>query len=193
AAGAAAVVLALLVVAVGSTVALLNVRRANAQSQREAAKAKAVSDFLENTLSAADPTKQGRDVTVAEVVTRAARSIPDDFKGQPEVEAAVRQTIARTSQALGLNAQAIAHAKAGVHIRRPPLAPTAQAMRQAKAPLAIRERPLGPTHPDTLAALFVLAENESILGHYPEAEALHRRAWEGPQAERGREAGDQGA
>src|SRR4029450_8592291 len=172
AAGAAAVVLALLVVAVGSTVALLNVRRANAQSQREAAKAKAVSDFLENTLSAADPTKQGRDVTVAEVVTRAARSIPDDFKGQPEVEAAVRQTIARTSQALGLNAQAI---------------------EQAKAALAIRERTLGPTHPDTLAALFVLAENESILGHYPEAEALHRRAWEGPQAERGREAGDQGA
>jgi non-specific serine/threonine protein kinase/serine/threonine-protein kinase len=160
AAAAAAMVLALAVLAVGSTIALVKVRRANAQSQREAAKAKAVSDFLENTLSAADPLKQGRNVTVAEVLEKAAGTIGQDFKGQPEVEAAVRHTVARTSQAIGLNAQAV---------------------EQARQALALREKTLGPDHPDTLSALFVLAENEMILGHYQEAEALHRRAWEGRQ------------
>jgi non-specific serine/threonine protein kinase/serine/threonine-protein kinase len=158
AAAACAIVLALLVAAVGSTVALVKVRRANEGSLREAAKAKAVSDFLEHTLSAADPLRDGRSVTVAEVVERAARDIPQDFAGQPEVEAAVRHTVARTSQALGLNLQAA---------------------EQARAALAIRERTLGPDHPDTLAAVFVLASAEKVLGHYPEAEALHRRAWIG--------------
>jgi eukaryotic-like serine/threonine-protein kinase len=153
---AAAMVLALVVLAIGSTVALVKVRRANEQSLREAAKAKAVSDFLENTLSAADPLKQGRSVTVAEVLEKAAASIGRDFQGQPEVEAAVRHTVARTSQAIGLNAQA---------------------GEQARLALALRERTLGPGHPETLSALFVLAENESILGRYVEAEALHRRAW----------------
>jgi non-specific serine/threonine protein kinase/serine/threonine-protein kinase len=158
AAAAFAIVLALLLAAVGSTVALVKVRRANEHSQREAAKAKAVSDFLEHTLSAADPLRDGRTVTVAEVVERAARDIPQDFAGQPEVEAAVRHTVARTSQALGLSVQAA---------------------EQARAALAIRERALGPDHPDTLAAVFVLASAEKVLGHYPEAEALHRRAWIG--------------
>ena len=97
-------------------------------------------------------------MTVAEVVERAARDIPQDFAGQPEVEAAVRHTVARTSQALGLNAQAAA---------------------QATAALAIRETALGPDHPDTLAAVFVLASAQRVLGHYPEAEALYRRAWLG--------------
>jgi serine/threonine protein kinase/tetratricopeptide (TPR) repeat protein len=158
AAAAFAIVLALLLAAVGSTVALVKVRRANAHSVREAAKAKAVSDFLEHTLSAADPLRDGRTVTVAEVVERAARGIPQDFAGQPEVEAAVRHTVARTSQALGLNVQAA---------------------EQARAALAIRERALGSDHPDTLAAVFVLASAEKVLGHYPEAEVLHRRAWSG--------------
>ncbi len=157
---AAAMVLALVGLAIGSTVALVKVRRANEQSQREAAKAKAVSDFLENTLSAADPLKQGRHVTVAEVLQKAAGSISGDFKDQPEVEAAVRHTVARTSQAIGLNAQAV---------------------EQARQALALRERTLGLDHPDTLATLFALAENEGILGRYAEAEALHRRAWAGRQ------------
>ena len=160
AAAAAAMVLALIGLAFGSTVALIKVRRANEQSQREAAKAKAVSDFLEHTLSAADPLKQGRNVTVAEVLEKAAGSIGEDFKGQPEVEAAVRHTVARTSQAIGLNTQAA---------------------EQARQALALRERTLGPEHPDTLSAVFVLAENESILGRYPQGEALHRRTWEGRQ------------
>jgi eukaryotic-like serine/threonine-protein kinase len=158
AAAAFAIVLALLLAAVGSTVALVKVRRANEHSLREAAKGKAVSDFLEHTLSAADPLRDGRTVTVAEVVERAARDIPLDFAGQPEVEAAVRHTVARTSQALGLNVLAA---------------------EQARAALAIREQALGPDHPDTLAALFVLASAQKVLGHYPEAEALHRRAWTG--------------
>jgi non-specific serine/threonine protein kinase/serine/threonine-protein kinase len=160
AAAAAAVVLALATAAAGSSVALVKVRRANEQSKREAAKAKAVSDFLENTLAAADPLKMGRDVTVAQVLQKAATRIGEDFKDQPEVEAAVRHTVARTSQAIGLNAQAAA---------------------QARSALELRERTLGPEHPDTLDALFVLAENESILGHYQEAEHLYRRAWEGRQ------------
>jgi eukaryotic-like serine/threonine-protein kinase len=160
AAAAAAMVLTLLVLAVGSTIALVKVRRANEQSQREAAKAKAVSDFLENTLSAADPLRQGRNVTVAEVLEKAAGSISVEFKDQPEVEAAVRHTVARTSQAIGLSAQA---------------------GEQARQALSLRERTLGADHPDTLAALFALAENEMILGHYQPAEGLHRRAWEGRQ------------
>jgi eukaryotic-like serine/threonine-protein kinase len=160
AAAAIAMVLALAVLAVGSTVALVKVRRANQQSRAEAAKAKAVSDFLENTLAAADPLKQGRTVTVAEVLEKAAGSIGEEFKDQPEVEAAVRLTVARTSQAIGLNLQAV---------------------EQARQALALRERALGPEHVDTLAALFALAENERILGRYPEAEALHRRAWAGRQ------------
>ena len=60
---------------------------------------------------------------------------------------------------------------------------------EARQALALREKTLGPDHPDTLSALFVLAENEMILrATTGRREALHRRAWGEPPARAGRRA-----
>jgi serine/threonine protein kinase len=72
------------------------------KAQAEAAKAKAVVDFQQHMLSAVNPGNSGRDVKVADVLDQAAGDIAQSYKGQPDVEVAVRGTMGETYRTLGL-------------------------------------------------------------------------------------------
>jgi serine/threonine protein kinase len=132
-----------------------------AQKQRadqQAAIARAVNTFLQDDLLAeASPEKNPRDrkVTVEELLNRAAAKVPGKFGSQPEVEAAIRQTIGETYRALGLYAEARSH---------------------LERTLALRRDALGPEHPGTLMALKDLARMNLYEGRFDQAEPLYQQA-----------------
>ncbi|MCP3920394.1 MAG: serine/threonine protein kinase [bacterium] len=89
------------------------------KAQREAAVSKAAMDFLQRTLSSADPRhEKGPDYTVREALVEAAKSVEESFADQPEVEAAIRNTIGATYVSLAMLEQAGPHLRAALEIRR---------------------------------------------------------------------------
>ncbi len=174
---------------------------ARAHADREAAKAVAVSEFLSELLSSADPAKaQGEEVTVAEVLDQASQRLEelDDFVDQPEVEASVRLTIADTYRALSRFDRAMVHVDravalgGGVHATTPEALEAVeslaylhisreepeQAIPLARQLLAVRTEALGQDHPETLAAMSVLAKALWLQGLYEEVEPLNRKTIE---------------
>ncbi|MBU0640736.1 MAG: serine/threonine-protein kinase [Planctomycetes bacterium] len=145
--------------------------RANAQRQRaravasadearkQAARSLTVNHFLQEMLRSVDPGQAlGREVTVRYVLDEAARKIDEGaLVEQPEVEAAVRQTLGETYATLGL------YDAAEVHLR------TARTMRHEQ---------LGDEHPDTLCSNRALARLLRVKGGFAEAEALLRHTVE---------------
>jgi eukaryotic-like serine/threonine-protein kinase len=102
----AAVAVTLAFLLVGFAVAMgfqaQRLRRERDRAETEAAKSRAVRQFLQDTLASADPgTGQGRDFTVVEALKAAVPKIDETLKDQPEVAAAVRVTIGQTLTDLG--------------------------------------------------------------------------------------------
>jgi tetratricopeptide (TPR) repeat protein/predicted Ser/Thr protein kinase len=128
-----------------------------AETQKEAAKAEAVNNFLQTMLSSVDPSKmKGQGVTVRNVLDEAATKVVDGaLQGQPEILAAVRTTLGQTYQALGLYPEAETHLKAA---------------------LELRQAALGPEHRDVAASLHNLASLLHDRGDGPDAERLYREA-----------------
>ena len=160
---------------------------AHQMSEREAAKANAVSEFLQNTLSSVDPTKaQGREVTVKEVLDEAAAQLErsdNPLEHEPPVEASIRLTLGRTYRALGKLDESIDHLERALELNRQALGendPTTlrgqhevgiaynAAGRHAEAEqilmdtLERQRRLLGPAHEDTLATTLDLAVVQSF-------------------------------
>jgi len=81
---------------------------------REAETAEAIIEFLlDDLIAAADPARtDDRDLTVREAVQIASSNVQDQFADRPEIEARVRETIARTLTQLG------AYSDAGPQYRR---------------------------------------------------------------------------
>ena len=89
------------------------------RATREASKATAVSVFLQDMLYSADPSiAQGRDLTVREVLDKAAAQNRSNLTGQPEVQAAVEGTIGAAYRGLGKYDQARAHLDSSLAIQR---------------------------------------------------------------------------
>jgi eukaryotic-like serine/threonine-protein kinase len=120
----------------------------------EAQKATQVNRFLQNMLSAADPTREGRDVRVADLLDRASGRLAAELRGQPQVEAELRATLASTYQGLGLFDKALA---------------------QARQSLALREATRPADDPDVARALIGLGNALFEHGDFSEAEAPLRR------------------
>jgi eukaryotic-like serine/threonine-protein kinase len=193
---AAAAVLAVLVAGViVSTTEAISARRAEQTAQ-------AVNDFLQNDLlaqasastQASPSTKPDRDLKVRTVLDRAAARIEGKFNGQPEVEAAIRDTMGQTYMDLGLYPEARTQAERALDLHRRALGAknpkTLKAMsrlaviarRQGKYPeaeallsqsLAIQRPALGPEHPDTLLSMNALANLYGAEGKYSQAEELN--------------------
>jgi serine/threonine protein kinase/Tfp pilus assembly protein PilF len=200
-AGAAAVFLVLIAGVVVSTWQAVKARRAEASAQ-------AVSDFLQNDLlGSASPTNQSGPTTAADpdlkvrtALDRAAERITGKFDKQPEVEAAIRDTIGQTYFDLGLYAQAMKQLELALDLRRrvdgkenPKTLNTARRLGDAlimehnhhDASVALLDqtvqsmrRVLGPKHPDTLKAMNSLAYAYAGEDTYPQAETLFREALE---------------
>ena len=160
---------------------------AQQRSEREAAKARAVSEFLQDTLSSVDPSRaQGREVTVKEVLDEAAvqfEQADNPLEHEPSVEASIRLTLGRTYRALGKLDESIDHLERALQLDREALGEddpdTLRAQhevgiaynaagRHAEAEqiladtLERQQRLLGPVHEDTLATTLDLAIVQSF-------------------------------
>src|SRR5215472_1134059 len=181
--------------------------RQSIRANREAAVAQAVNDFLQNDLLAqasaatqsGPSTKPDPDLKVRTALDRAAAQVTGKFDRQPEVEAAIRDTIGTTYKDLGLYPEAAKQLEEALDLRRrvsgPQYPDTLSSMNglanvywhqgeyaQAEALysqiLEIRRRVLGPEHPDTLASMNGLADVYDDQGKYAQAEALYSQILE---------------
>ncbi len=126
-----------------------------ARAEREAAVAKAVSDFLnDDMLAAVAPEHMGTNVLVRDVLSVAADSLDVRFGTEPEVESALRMTIGRSFERLG----------------EPDRART-----QFERALELREGNLGDAAEETLQARLALASASASLGDGATAEASYRQ------------------
>jgi eukaryotic-like serine/threonine-protein kinase len=151
-----------LVLIVATAVSILQSIRA----RREAAVAQAVNDFLQNDLlaqaSAEAQVERGvkpdPNITVRTVLDRAAQRVNGKFARQPEVEVALRNTMASAYIDLALYPEA---------------------RKQLERALELGRRTLGTTNPATLTAVHDLGLVAAEQGRYGEAEALDRQALDG--------------
>ena len=129
-----------------------------ARAKDETAKAKAVTELLQDMLSSASPYEEkGPDYTVRHLLDDFVAGLHDQLTDQPEVEATVRQTVGMTYGALGLYADA-----------EP----------QLRTALDIQQRLLEDQHPDVIASRNSLAELLFQTGQHAEAEQHLRIALE---------------
>jgi len=181
--------------------ALAEKRRADT----EAATAQAISDFLQNDLLAqagasnqASPSaKPDPDLKVRTALERAAARIAGKFDRQPEVEAAIRDTIGQTYIELGLRHEARTQLERALEIERRALGLENPKTLKTLSRLgynaflegkyvdaeafesqvfAISRRLLGAEHPDTLKSMYYLGKIYREQGRYAQAEALDKQS-----------------
>jgi tetratricopeptide (TPR) repeat protein len=184
--------------------------RARGEEAKQRAVAQAVNAFLrQDLLGQADTGKQpflagqaerNPQITVRALLDRAAAGVGGQFAGQPEVEAAIRQTIGDAYRALGEYDRAQRHLDRAVAWRREHLGADHpdtllslnslaalykdrgrydEAERLLQEALAGLRKKLGADHPDTLTSLNNLAVLYQDRGRYAEAETLYQEALAG--------------
>jgi tetratricopeptide (TPR) repeat protein len=168
-AGIASVFVALVIGVVASTREAMRAHTAElaAEEQRkradqEATAARAVIDFLQNDLLAQasasnQSSKPDPELKVRTALDRAAARIPGKFEQQPELEAAIQDTIGRTYYQLGLYAEA---------------------RKQLERALDLYRRTLGEENPKTLSTMSRLGRTAWLQAEYQEAWTLLSRALE---------------
>jgi non-specific serine/threonine protein kinase/serine/threonine-protein kinase len=167
-AAAAAVLLALVAGVVAASLGMLRARESERVAVREAASARAVTDFLVSLFEVNDPSEaRGRAITASEMLSRGAKQIDGALADQPEVRARMLATLGKVYSGLGLYREAEPLAEEGLKTSR---------------------RVLGAEHPDTLLAMNTLANLYWYEERLDEAEALYteliatRRRVDGPEA-----------
>jgi serine/threonine protein kinase len=97
------------------------------QSQTEAAKASAISNFLQEMLRSANPDSlKGSEYSVRQLLDDYSAGLANHFEGQPEVEAAVRTTIGNAYHRLGFPDKASGHLERALALRRRIFGPQAE-------------------------------------------------------------------
>jgi serine/threonine-protein kinase len=128
------------------------------RARAEAETARQVSEFLIGTFRLLDPEEaRGRSVTALELLESGASRIDDELRGQPEVQARMKDVMGRVYLSLGLYDQAHALLSAALGMRR--------------------EIHAGP-HPDVAASLDNLGQVLQAMGRYHEAEERYRAGLE---------------
>jgi serine/threonine protein kinase/tetratricopeptide (TPR) repeat protein len=177
------------------------------RASRAEQEALAVNNFLQNDLLAqasaaaqAGPgTKPDPDLKVRAALDRAAVRIPGKFQREPEVEAAIRDTIGQTYLDLGLYPEARKQLERALDLHRAVLGAEnpktvktmsylartdflqgryAPAEAQYGQTLALSRRILGPEHPDTLALMTGFALVYRAQGKYAQSEELLKQTVE---------------
>jgi eukaryotic-like serine/threonine-protein kinase len=136
------------------------------EAERQAAIAQAVNEFLNHgLLAAASPAQEtDRNVTVRQILDRAAKSIEGQFKDETLVEAAIRTTLGDAYSALGL------YQAASTHLEKA---------------LALRREALGEDALDTLMTMNHLGVLYTSQSRYDEAETMLVKTVEGRRRLRG--------
>jgi serine/threonine protein kinase/Tfp pilus assembly protein PilF len=181
--------------------------RAGVRAKREADVADAVNEFLQNDLLAqasalvqsGPNTKPDPHLEVRTALDRAAQRIEGKFTNQPEVEAAIRDTVGWTYLDLGSYPEARKQLERALGLRRRILGPEdpktlktmehlaivalhqgnfAEAEALASGALATQRRVLGTEHHDTLASMIHLGSVYHDEGKFAQAETLDTEALE---------------
>jgi tetratricopeptide (TPR) repeat protein/tRNA A-37 threonylcarbamoyl transferase component Bud32 len=127
-------------------------QRALRQSEESRKQEEAVSEFLVQTFRSPDPSRNGRDVKVIDLLDGASERIDREFAGSQATRGSLRDALGRTYQGLGMFDRAV-----DLHTR-------------ARADL---EASLGPENPRTLSSRSNLADSYQSAGRIAEAIALH--------------------
>jgi serine/threonine protein kinase/tetratricopeptide (TPR) repeat protein len=134
------------------TLANVRLKRANDETNMALAQADAVSTFLVEAFRSPDPSLDGRQVKVADVLDQASKGLDQGFEGSQATLGALLNALGLTYHGLGLGDRAVS------------------LLTRARA---VSESALGPDHPHTLATRHNLANAYSIVGRTHEAIALH--------------------
>jgi serine/threonine protein kinase len=169
--------------------------RAEAVAKERLAEAQAVSQFMTGVFQSPDPTRDGRTITVAETLDRAATNLEHELAAQPWVQVQLQSTLGETYAALGLYREAIPlqekerdfclknfgleHtntlgimnqlANSYYHVGR-----FDEALKLREEVLKLRRKLSGPEHLDTLAAMNNLANSYEYAGRFDEALKLRQ-------------------
>lgn len=82
------------------------IARERDRARLQARKAKAVREFMQAMIAAADPLRSGAALTVADVLKHSGEQAQQELAGQPEIQAAVFMTLGQTHTSLGQYEQA---------------------------------------------------------------------------------------
>jgi len=163
-AAAVTIAVTLLLGIIGTTFGLLraknetaNAKKETERATQEANKAKAVTEFVQEMLAAADPIKNSRsDITVGQIIDEAARKLDSGtLNEQPGVESGVRLTLGVTYAGLGKSNQADF---------------------QLRKSLALAEKVYGPESSEVASVLGSLGMNILSQGRHLAAIDLMRRS-----------------
>ncbi len=189
-AGAAAVLIALLLGLAGTGVGLAKARAAEREALSEADEKRAVNDFLLGLFAAPDPEIDGREVRVASLLDRWAESLETAFTDRPRVRAGLLDRLGMTWEGLGLLDHAEPPLREALRLRREILPPESaerlssmnnlgallvargafgEAEELLRNALAIRRATFGPDHPDTLDTWINLAACLQLARRFEEA------------------------
>ncbi len=192
-----------LVLIVAAAVSIRQSIRAN----RESAVAQAVNDFLQNDMlaqaSAANQSgpsaKPNPHLEVRTALDRAAQRIAGKFNRDPQVEAAIRETMGNTYTSLGIYPEARKQLEEALRLRTGTLGAEnprtlrsasdlawlallqgkrADAEALASRTLELQRRVVGPERPETLVTMNILASAYQDEGKYAQAETLFKRILE---------------
>jgi serine/threonine-protein kinase len=174
-------------------------KAALAQSEESRQQAEAVSTFLVAAFRSPDPSQDGRQVQVADLLDRASERLDKEFAGSQTTRGALLDTLGLTYRGLGLydravslhwKARAVREAALGADhldtlISRIHLANAdaeagrlTEAIALFEATLELLEAKLGPDHLHTLASRNNLANAYQAAGRWTEAIALHEATLE---------------
>jgi serine/threonine-protein kinase len=149
---AALMLISLVAGIIGTSLQTIRAAEAERTARREAETAKDVlTFFVLDMIGAADPSVDGHDVTVVELLQKAEARIADRFAERPEIRATLRHVLGQTYGSLGL---------------------TREALEQSRRAYALRSELLGPDHRDTLDSMVGLGLALDDAGQLEEAEAM---------------------
>ncbi|HVS16915.1 MAG TPA: serine/threonine-protein kinase, partial [Thermoanaerobaculia bacterium] len=158
---------ALLTLTMATVAFVLRVASERDRALQEASRANAIAGFLTDVFRVADPNvARGNSVTARELLDRAAEEIETTLRGQPEVRAALLETMGLAYRELGL------------------YQPAEELLAEA---LDQRLATTGAGHPDTLHAMESLGTVYWRQGRFDEAAETHQRAFEGAKSTLGPE------
>ncbi len=147
-----------------------------ARAEEQSAKALSSIGYVLEIVKSADPACVGEEVKVGDLLDRYSEKIEEAFKGQPEIEAAVRTAIGESCQYL----DAFEYAGQKDKYKQ-------DARNHFRKALELREKALGEEHQETLESMFSLADHLAVEGDHKGAERLERRAWKIIEHENGPE------
>jgi len=197
-AAASAVMAAVILGMVGTTLGLLRARRAQRVASEEAATSRQVSDFLVGLFKVADPESTlGSTITARQILDQGAARIEHELQDQPQTQARLLYTMGNVYKNLGLYGQAQPLLEKSYHLRQGSRHDEDLALASNLASLgdlarlrgnltmaesllveavAAKEKLLGPDDPQVAASLNELGVAYTAHGKFPDAESTLVRA-----------------